>query len=122
MRESMVNTGFRTYLVVASYNPILKSWNKHVLLYLILAQLQAMYEKSPIFHAGKIIAPLFLMIGKNDLRVPPSQGRELFNHLTAHGKEVYMNVYDDCHPLAKPTVHSDVLVNAALFFETILKA
>ena len=81
-----------------------------------------MYEKSPMFHADKINAPLFLMIGKNDLRVPPSQGRELFNHLTALGKEVYMNSYEDCHPLSKPNVHSDVLVNAALFFEVNLYA
>jgi acylaminoacyl-peptidase len=79
-----------------------------------------MYEKSPIFHAGKIVAPFFLMIGKNDLRVPPSQGRELFNFLKADGKEVYMNVYDDCHPLSKPPVHSDVFVNTALFFSSVL--
>jgi hypothetical protein len=31
-----------------------------------------------------------------------------------------MNVYDDCHPLSKPAVHSDVFINAALFFESVL--
>ena len=82
--------------------------------------LKTMFEKSPIFHADKIVAPIFLMIGKNDLRVPPSQGRELYHHLKSQGKEVYMNIYEDCHPLAKLPVHSDVLVNAALFFESVL--
>ena len=82
--------------------------------------LKSMFEKSPIFHADKIEAPMFLMIGKNDLRVPPDQGRELYHHLKSQGKEVYMNIYEDCHPLAKIPVHSDVLVNAALFFESVL--
>jgi acylaminoacyl-peptidase len=52
-----------------------------------------MYEKSPIFHAKNIEAPVFLMIGKVDLRVPPSQGHEFYHHLKALGKEVSFFVF-----------------------------
>ena len=33
-------------------------------------------EMSPIAHASKVEAPVFLMLGKGDLRVPHSQGIE----------------------------------------------
>ena len=70
--------------------------------------------------SGGFAVKMNLIPGKNDLRVPPDQGRELYHHLKSQGKEVYMNIYEDCHPLAKIPVHSDVLVNAALFFESVL--
>jgi acylaminoacyl-peptidase len=60
-----------------------------------------MYEMSPIAHVHKVKAPIYLMIGTKDLRVPPSQGYEYYHNLKALGKEVEMNVYDDCHPLSK---------------------
>ena len=52
-----------------------------------------MYENSPIFHAKNIEAPVYLMVGKVDLRVPPSQGHEFYHHLKALGKEVSYSVY-----------------------------
>ena len=81
-----------------------------------------MYQSSPVAHAENVKAPIFLMIGKNDLRVPPSQGYEFYHMLKAMDKDVRMNIYDDCHPLSKEPVHSNVMINAAMFYnEAIMK-
>lgn len=82
--------------------------------------MKVMYEKSPIAHVGKVKAPVYLMVGKEDLRVPPSQGYEYYHNLKALGKRVDMNVYEDCHPLSKVPIHSNVFINAALFYHAIL--
>jgi acylaminoacyl-peptidase len=85
------------------------------------ATLDDMWAKSPIRHVGAVTARVFLMIGKNDLRVPPSQSYEYYHALKALGKEVKMNVYDDNHPLAKPENDANVMINAALFFTECLE-
>ena len=55
-----------------------------------------MYEMSPIAHASKVKAPVFLMVGKNDLRVPPSQSYEFYNTLKSLGKEVsHLRMFQD---------------------------
>jgi acylaminoacyl-peptidase len=77
---------------------------------------QTMWTRSPISHIENITAPIFLMIGKNDLRVPPSQGIQFYHTLKALGADVRMNVYDDNHPLAKPNHDADVMIHAASFF------
>ena len=80
----------------------------------------------------------FIFSGKNDLRVPPSQGYEFYNALKvrdsiaswyimstvfqARGKEVFMNTYDDNHPLAKVENDVNVMINAAVFFNNCLDA
>ena len=80
-----------------------------------------MYASSPVAHAAKVKAHIYLMIGKNDLRVPPSQGYEYYHTLKAiNNADVRMNIYDDCHPLSKEAVHSNVMVNAALFYNEVL--
>ncbi len=75
---------------------------------------------SPIAHSGRVSAPVFLMLGREDARVPHSQGLEYYRALKAAGKEVRVNVYDDCHPLAKAKVSADVAVNSAFFFHEVL--
>ena len=82
--------------------------------------LTSMFNMSPISHVENVIAPVLLMIGKHDLRVPPSQGYEFYNALKARGKEVSMNTYNDNHPLAKVENDVNVMVNAALFFNKCL--
>jgi len=83
--------------------------------------LTEMWNKSPIAHIEKVTAPVFLMIGKNDLRVPPSQGYEYYHTLKALDKEVKMNVYDDNHPLAKVENDVNVMISAAVFFHECLQ-
>lgn len=80
-----------------------------------------MYEKSPISHVRNVKASIYLMIGREDLRVPPSQGYEYYYALKALNKDVKMNIYEDNHPLAKPKIHTNVFLNSALFFDEILK-
>ena len=81
-----------------------------------------MYTSSPIAHSGNVKAAIYLMIGKNDLRVPPSQGYEYYHALKAMNTnaDVRMNIYDDCHPLSKEPVHSNVMINVAMFYDEIL--
>lgn len=76
-----------------------------------------MYEMSPISHVQKVQAPVLLMIGSKDLRVPPSQGHEYYRNLKALGKKVEMNLYEDNHSLSKVAVHANAMVNVALFFD-----
>ena len=84
-----------------------------------LAQLQTMWAASPVAHMEKIKAPIFLMIGSKDLRVPPSQGTQFYHSLVALGKTVRMHEYDDNHPLAKPEHDANVMISAAVFFSEI---
>ena len=81
-----------------------------------------MYSSSPVAHASSVKASIYLMIGKNDLRVPPNQGYQYYHMLKSLNSEadIRMNIYDDCHPLSKESVHSNVMVNTALFYNEIL--
>jgi len=80
----------------------------------------SMYNMSPISHVKNVTAPVFLMIGKNDLRVPPSQGFEFYHTMKALGKEVMMNTYDDNHPLGKVENDVNVMISAGTFFNKCL--
>lgn len=114
---------------IASMSPItdIPSWtyNETGLTYPWLSPspdvMTTMWNMSPVSHVDSVLAPHLLMIGKNDLRVPPSQGIEYYNALKARGKVVEMNLYDDNHPLAKPNVDSNVMISAAIFFNKCLE-
>ncbi|XP_034945879.1 acylamino-acid-releasing enzyme-like isoform X2 [Chelonus insularis] len=75
-----------------------------------------MFKCSPIVHVNNVIAPTLLCIGKNDLRVPPSQGKQWYHRLKANGVLTKMLIYDDCHPLNNVPVEMDAIINAALWF------
>jgi dipeptidyl aminopeptidase/acylaminoacyl peptidase len=49
-----------------------------------------LYEASPIAHIANVRAPVLLLIGDVDQRVPPSQGRDYYHALKARGREVEM--------------------------------
>ena len=82
--------------------------------------MKLMYEKSPIKYVEFVKAPVYLMIGKEDLRVPSTQGLEYFRNMKTLGKQVDMNMYEDNHPLGKVNNHSNVFINTSLFFKAIL--
>ncbi|CAD6208349.1 GSCOCG00003355001-RA-CDS [Cotesia congregata] len=44
-----------------------------------------MFKCSPIVYADNVKAPTLVCIGKNDLRVPPSQGKHWYHRLKANG-------------------------------------
>jgi len=78
-----------------------------------------MLNKSPIVHAANIKAPVMLMIGGKDLRVPPSQGKFFYNVLRAHGKTCKLHLYpEDSHPLSKVETEADVFMNVCKWFHT----
>ncbi|CAH0380728.1 unnamed protein product [Bemisia tabaci] len=79
----------------------------------------AVWEKmrnvSPMKLVDKICAPTLFLIGKNDLRVPPSQGTALYHALRERNVETKMHVYADNHSLFTIPVELDSCINAALW-------
>lgn len=80
-----------------------------------------MFDISPTSHASKIEASVLLQIGSEDLRVPPTQGFELYHKLKLLGKKVDIAVYPDNHPLGKVPVAGNVMISTALFFHHCLE-
>ncbi|MEJ2869666.1 S9 family peptidase [Actinomycetospora sp. OC33-EN08] len=54
-----------------------------------------MLERSPITHADRIVAPLMVFQGANDVRVPQSESDTIVASLRDRGVEVAYRVYDD---------------------------
>ncbi|XP_039266907.2 acylamino-acid-releasing enzyme-like [Styela clava] len=78
----------------------------------------AMLGMSPIFHIEKAKAPVLLMLGDCDLRVPPSQGKGWAQKYRALGKECKVLLYkDNNHPLSKVDAEADGFVNTILWFQ-----
>lgn len=55
------------------------------------------------------------MIGSKDLRVPPSQGMEMYQRLLANGVNVKMHLYEDNHSLQNVNVEIDQEINSSLW-------
>ena len=49
-----------------------------------------LYDASPVVHIAHVRAPVLLLMGDVDQRVPPSQGRDYYHALKARGKDVEM--------------------------------
>ncbi|XP_042207127.1 acylamino-acid-releasing enzyme-like isoform X1 [Homarus americanus] len=81
------------------------------------ATLSKMLEMSPINHIDSLKAPVLLLVGKNDARVPPSQSVNFYKMLLARGVHTELHLYDDCHPLNKVDSEVDCLIHTALWFE-----
>lgn len=80
--------------------------------------MKKMLECSPIVHAAKVKAPLLIMVGSVDLRVPPSQSYQYAHCLKGLGKTVTILKYDDnSHPIAKVNAEADCFVNSVMWFE-----
>jgi dipeptidyl aminopeptidase/acylaminoacyl peptidase len=54
-----------------------------------------MLARSPITHAGKIVTPLMVFQGANDVRVPQSESDAIVASLRSRGVDVAYRVYDD---------------------------
>ncbi|XP_046390748.1 acylamino-acid-releasing enzyme-like [Ischnura elegans] len=78
--------------------------------------LAKMRQVSPIVHAASVRAPTLVMIGRQDLRVPPSQGLLYYRCLKANNVKTRLLVYDDCHSLSKVPNEMDNIINSALWF------
>jgi acylaminoacyl-peptidase len=47
-----------------------------------------MWEMSPIRYVDQVKAPVLLLVGKVDLRIPPTRADEYYRALKVHGKKV----------------------------------
>jgi dipeptidyl aminopeptidase/acylaminoacyl peptidase len=61
-----------------------------------------LHAVSPLTRIDDIQAPLFIIHGANDPRVPLSEAEQIYSALTGRGRECHLLVYDDeGHGLAK---------------------
>lgn len=87
------------------------------------ADLQAMWSKSPMSNVKEVTGATLMLLGKEDRRVPPSQGREWVRALRVKGNvQVECYEYDDNdHPIAGPFADADVWVNTVVWLDAYLK-
>ncbi len=75
-----------------------------------------LHTVSPLTRVEEIRAPLFLIHGANDPRVPLSEAEQIYAALTSLGRECHLLVYDDeGHGLAKRVNRLDAVPKAVEF-------
>ena len=80
------------------------------------AALAAMQAASPIAHVDAVTAPVLLMLGARDRRVPPSNGMQYYHALRARGKPARLLVFpEDEHGLSKPRTELESYVTMLAF-------
>lgn len=59
-----------------------------------------LYAASPIAHVDRVKTPVLLLLGEDDLRVPPTQGKGYYHVLKGKGRRVDMLVFPkETHPI-----------------------
>jgi dipeptidyl aminopeptidase/acylaminoacyl peptidase len=80
-----------------------------------------LHEVSPLTHVDRIRAPLFVVHGRNDPRVPVSEAEQLHRALRERGIPTELLVYDDeGHGLRKLANKLDAYPRAAAWLERVL--
>lgn len=60
----------------------------------------ALHAASPIAHVARVKAPVLILLGEDDLRVPPTQGRGYYHVLKGMGRVVELLVFPkETHPI-----------------------
>jgi dipeptidyl aminopeptidase/acylaminoacyl peptidase len=73
---------------------------------------------SPLNHVDELAAPLFVVQGKNDPRVPQSEAEQIVRAVQAKGKEVwYLLALDEGHGFQKKENRDTMTAAIALFLE-----
>jgi dipeptidyl aminopeptidase/acylaminoacyl peptidase len=84
---------------------------------------ELLLEASPITHVEQLRAPLFIVHGANDPRVPLSEAEQIHEVLTEQGVRCDLLVYDDeGHGLAKLPNRLDAYPRIAAFLHDVLEA
>jgi dipeptidyl aminopeptidase/acylaminoacyl peptidase len=79
-------------------------------------------EASPLTHAGAIRAPLFVIHGRNDPRVPVSEAEQLVAGLLERGVRCELLIYEDeGHGLARLSNQLDAYPRAIDFLSEVLR-
>ncbi|MEU5853317.1 alpha/beta fold hydrolase [Saccharopolyspora shandongensis] len=82
----------------------------------LAADAEFLRSASPLTKVASISAPLFVLHGANDPRVPLSEARQIATAVRANGLECELRVYDDeGHGLAKRTNRLDAYPRALAF-------
>ncbi len=80
-------------------------------------------DRSPLTHAAKIAAPLLVLQGANDPRVPLDEAEQLVQALRERNRIVEYRVYpDEGHAFAKRENRIDVLERSLAWFDRYLKS
>lgn len=80
-----------------------------------------LHEVSPLTHVDRIAAPLFIIHGANDPRVPLGEAEQIHRSLTERGVRCELLVYpDEGHGLAKLANRLDAYPKAAAFLDEVL--
>jgi dipeptidyl aminopeptidase/acylaminoacyl peptidase len=75
-------------------------------------------DRSPLNHAGKVNAPLLILQGERDARVPLREAEQMCASLQAAGKQFEYVVYaDEGHGFAKIETRRDYISRIGEFFE-----
>jgi len=78
-------------------------------------------KASPLTHVGAIRAPLFVIHGRNDPRVPVSETEQLVDRLRRRGVRCELLIYEDeGHGLARLANQLDAYPRAIAFLEDVL--
>ncbi|XP_065201049.1 acylamino-acid-releasing enzyme-like isoform X2 [Planococcus citri] len=80
-----------------------------------------MMEVSPIKYIKNVKAPTLLLLGKKDLRVPPSQGLAYYHALKELNVPTKVLFYEDNHSLSTVPVEMDSIINSIIWFKRCLK-
>ncbi len=76
------------------------------------------HDRSPIFFADKIRAPLLLLGGRNDIRCPPSEAEQMAQAARRNNVIVDVKIYEnEGHAFAKLENQIDAIKRAAEFLE-----
>eukprot|EP00197_Chlamydomonas_leiostraca_P007936 CAMPEP_0202863236 /NCGR_PEP_ID=MMETSP1391-20130828/3945_1 /ASSEMBLY_ACC=CAM_ASM_000867 /TAXON_ID=1034604 /ORGANISM="Chlamydomonas leiostraca, Strain SAG 11-49" /LENGTH=784 /DNA_ID=CAMNT_0049542847 /DNA_START=190 /DNA_END=2544 /DNA_ORIENTATION=- len=85
--------------------------------------LAAMWAASPIAHVSKVKAPMTIMLGAKDRRVPPPDGLAYASALRAAGVPVRVLVFpEDTHALDRPQTEYEQWVNVTAVMKEHLAA
>jgi dipeptidyl aminopeptidase/acylaminoacyl peptidase len=75
-----------------------------------------LHAASPLTRIDDVTAPLFIIHGANDPRVPLSEAQQIHAALTSRGQECELVVYpDEGHGLAKRSNRADAVPKALAF-------
>ncbi|KAJ1295574.1 hypothetical protein BS78_01G234700 [Paspalum vaginatum] len=81
------------------------------------------YQKSPIAHVSKVKAPLLMLLGGADLRVPISNGLQYARSLRERGSEVKIMMFpEDIHEINIPRSDFESFINIGVWFKKHLNA
>jgi len=84
--------------------------------------LRLFYEKSLIAHISKVKAPLLMLLGGADLRVPVSNGLQYARALRERGGQVKIMMFpEDIHEIIIPRSDFESFLNIGVWFKTHLK-